>query len=67
LLKAVIHARRIETVHEGERWQDIKRFGIEISHNIENESPIVLKAHDLRKAVQIPASVVEAGMQPNPR
>ena len=37
----------IETVHEGERWQDIKRFGIEISHNIENESPIVLKAHDL--------------------
>ena len=62
LLKAVIHARRIETVHEGERWQDIKRFGIEISHNIENESPIVLKAHDLRKAVQIPASVVEAGL-----
>ena len=47
--------------------KDIKRFGIEISHNIENESPIVLKAHDLRKAVQIPASVVEAGMQPNPR
>lgn len=67
LLKAVIHARRIETVHEGERWQDIKRFGIEISHNIENEEPIVLQAHDLRKAVQIPASVVEAGMQSNPR
>lgn len=67
LLKAVVHARRIETVHEGERWQDIKRFGIEISHNIENDSPIVLKAHDLRKAVQIPASVVEAGMQSNPR
>lgn len=67
LLKAVIHARRIETVHEGERWQDIKRFGIKISHNIENDSPIVLEAHDLRKAVQIPASVVEAGMQSNPR
>lgn len=67
LLKAVIHARRIETVHEGERWQDIKRFGIEISHNIENDAPIVLKAHDLRKAVQIPTSVIEAGMQPNPR
>lgn len=67
LLKAVIHARRVETVHEGERWQDIKRFGIEISHNVEGESPIVLKSHDLRKAVQIPASVVEAGMQSNPR
>lgn len=67
LLKAVIHARRIETVHEGERWQDIKRFGIEISHNIENESPILLEAHDLRKAVQIPASVVAAGLQSNPR
>lgn len=67
LLKAVIHARRIETVHEGERWQDIKRFGIEISHNLEGEDPIVLTAHDLRKAVQIPAAVVEAGMQSNPR
>ena len=48
LLKAVIHARRIETVHEGERWLDVKRFGLEITRELYGESPIVLEAHDLR-------------------
>lgn len=67
MLKAVIHARRVETVFEGERWLDIKRFGIEITHNLDKEEPIKLLAHDLRKAIQIPAAVVVAGMEPNPR
>ena len=67
LLKAVIHARRIETVHEGERWLDIKRFGLKITRELYGESPIVLESHDLRKAIQIPAAVVSAGMERNPR
>ncbi len=67
LLKAVIHARRIETVHEGERWLDVKRFGLEITRELFGESPIVLEAHDLRKAIQIPAAVISAGMERNPR
>ena len=67
LLKAVIHARRIETVHEGERWLDIKRFGLEIKRELYGESPIVLESHDLRKAIQIPAAVISAGMERNPR
>lgn len=67
LLKAVIHIRRIETVHEGERWQDIKRFGMEVTHNVDKWEPVVLASHDLRKAMQLPAAVLEAGMQPNSR
>ena len=67
LLKAVLHARRIETVHEGERWLDIKRFGLKITRELYGESPIVLESHDLRKAIQIPAAVVSAGMERNPR
>lgn len=67
LLKAVLHARRIETVHEGGRWQDIKRFGIEVTHNLYNEESIILKPQDLRTAIQLPSNVVAAGLDRNPR
>lgn len=33
LIQCLLHMRRIITVHEGLRWNDIKRYGIEISHN----------------------------------
>lgn len=69
MLYAVLHARRVEGVHEGTRWIDIKRYGIEVEHNIYNGQPIVLEANDLRKAIQLPEEVLMApgGMEPNPR
>lgn len=63
----VLHFRRCETLHEGLRWFDIKRFGIEVIHPVYGEKEDVLTKDDLRRAVQIPADVVSAGMQPNPR
>jgi hypothetical protein len=30
LIHAILHARRVTTLHEGLRWQDVKRYGIEI-------------------------------------
>ncbi|MCM1310299.1 MAG: RagB/SusD family nutrient uptake outer membrane protein [Bacteroides sp.] len=73
LLQAVQHIRRIETIHTGMRWFDIKRFGIEIDRKIGNkEAPLYhtkdrLTLEDPRRAVQIPSEVVTSGMQPNPR
>ena len=69
MLYALLHARRTETLHEGHRWLDIKRYGITVTHNIYNDNPIVLEANDLRRAVQIPEEVLTApgNMTPNPR
>lgn len=73
MLQAVIAMRRVETLHEGKRWFDIKRWGIEIPRRVMNgdgEPERIydwLEVDDLRRAVQIPQSVREAGYVPNPR
>ena len=63
--------RRIATLHEGLRWSDIKRYGIVIyRRSIANNNIVVtdeMPVNDARRAMQIPKSVVLAGMQPNPR
>lgn len=66
MLHAVLHARRIETVHEGQRWEDIKRYGIEVVHTVYNQPSITLSSDDKRRAIQLPKDVITAGMQPNP-
>lgn len=69
MLHAVLHARRVEGIHEGVRWLDIKRYGLSIKHLIYGGTPIVLEADDNRKAIQIPSQVLSApgNMTPNPR
>ena len=64
-LNCVLHFRRLETIHEGLRWFDIKRYGIEVRHKQGMEAEKILKWDDPRRAIQIPASVIEAGMTPN--
>lgn len=67
LIQCVLHLRRVETVHEGLRWLDIKRYGIEISHNRDGETPDILTKDDLRRAWQLPQDVIAAGVPSNPR
>ena len=72
MLHCILHIRRIETIHEGLRWFDVKRYGIVIyrRHLSENEDVEVidtLPVNDERRAVQLPRSVISAGMPPNPR
>jgi hypothetical protein len=62
-----LHLRRIETVHEGLRWQDIKRYGIEIAHNRANTTADILRVDDPRRAFQLPQDVINAGLPANPR
>ena len=67
ILQCVQHFRRIETVHTGLRWFDIKRFGLEITHKIGKNRVETLTKFDPRRAVQIPTEVISAGFQANPR
>ena len=55
------------TIHEGLRWQDIKRYGIEISHNRDGLANDILKVDDPRRAMQLPQDVINAGLEANPR
>lgn len=68
LIWCVLHFRRIETLHFGYRWLDIKRYGIELTHEI--GYPVVTKTliwNDDRRALQIPQEAILAGHEANPR
>lgn len=72
-LQVLLHMRRIETIHTGLRFFDLKRYGIEVtrqrisSQSIITATGVSLSAHDPRKALQLPQDVIAAGMQANPR
>lgn len=71
-LQCVLYLRRLETIHGGLRWFDVKRYGIELTRRIIQSGQIastgdVLQPRDNRCALQIPADVVAAGLTPNPR
>ena len=72
LIHYVLQCRRILTIHEGLRWFDIKRYGIEVPrYQVQTDESVivldVLKANDLRKAIQLPQNVRNAGLEANPR
>ncbi|MDD3322927.1 MAG: RagB/SusD family nutrient uptake outer membrane protein [Paludibacter sp.] len=66
-INCVLHFRRIETMFDGYRWFDIKRYGIEIEHSIANAAVDKLLYNDERRAIQLPQEVISAGVEANPR
>lgn len=67
LIHMILQMRRLETCNTGQRFMDIKRYGIEFSHNLDGEETLKFKAGDLRGAMQLPTDVVTAGLEANPR
>ena len=67
LIKFILYLKRINTIHQGERMQDLKRYGIEYSHNVDKGDPIIVKKRDLREVLQLPQEVISAGLEANPR
>lgn len=74
LLHYILQCRRIMTLHDGLRWLDVRRYGIEVvryQHDSNNKKifhpKATLAAHDLRKTIQLPTEVRSAGLAPNPR
>jgi len=73
LLQAILQLKRVLTLHEGTRWEDIKRYGIEIFRRVQNSNyeitgvTDVLSTDDPRRAIQLPQDVIYAGLEANPR
>lgn len=73
LLQCVLSLKRLENLGEGQRWWDIKRYGIEIWRRTLNENGMPAKKtddltkDDPRRAIQIPQRVISAGYEANPR
>ena len=66
VLDCILHFRRIETMFEGQRWYDIKRYGITVYHHYRGpqEDDIhtdSLTWDDPRRVLQLPNNVIEAG------
>ena len=73
MLQCVLDFRRMETLHWGLRWFDIKRYGIEYPRRTISTSGSpdkqtdFLSKDDPRRAVQLPSKVLDAGVTANPR
>lgn len=72
VLNCILHFRRIETMFEGQRWFDIKRYGITVKHvyrgpQSQDATYDVLEWNDPRRVVQIPYNAIDAGYPSNDR
>lgn len=74
MLQAVLSMRRIETIGQGIRWFDIRRYGIEVARRRMNSAGGVLRVEnniltkdDGRRALQLPLKVISAGLPRNDR
>lgn len=66
-IKAITEARRRDFVHEGMRWFDVKRFNIVVTHSTFGMPDDILVKDDKRRALQIPLSASNYGVEKNPR
>lgn len=68
-IKAITDAKRKETLQEGLRWLDIKRFNLAIDHSYLTRTinTIHLAKNDKRKVLQIPPNEIAKGLEANPR
>lgn len=67
-LQCVQHFRRIETVHTGQRWFDIKRLGLEVIHKFGRDNVLYTLRYsdnEMRYAIEVPYSAISAGLEPN--
>lgn len=73
MLQCVLGFRRIETMHQGLRWDDVNRYRIVIprrtigANGLPSKVTDWLKVDDPRRAVQIPYAIRQAGLEANPR
>lgn len=66
-VKAIAEAKRREFIHEGMRWFDVKRFDLEVKHEIFNSPTNILTKDDKRRVLQVPLSASSNGVELNPR
>ena len=54
--------RRFETMFEGLRFFDLKRWGVEWEHTVSVNAD-ALSANDARRAIEVPWEVISAGLE----
>ena len=73
MLQCLLQLRRLVTIHDGLRLQDVKRYGITMYRRRTNKSVQILevtdemKKGDPRLAIQLPQEVTSIGLPANPR
>ncbi len=73
MLQCLLQLRRLVTIHDGLRLQDVKRYGITIYRRRINKSVQILEVTDTmekgddRLAIQLPQEVISIGLPANPR
>ncbi|WP_159468393.1 RagB/SusD family nutrient uptake outer membrane protein [Dyadobacter sp. 3J3] len=67
LLLSIADLRRIEFTQEGMRWFDMLRYGIAVDHTTREGATISIGVDDPKRVLQLPQSVVQSGIQLNPR
>ncbi len=69
LINTLLDYRKVEFIHEGMRWFDILRYGIEVTHkSINGSESVTLTKDNPHRVFQIPPTAVAlSGIQPNPR
>lgn len=71
-MNCCMHFRRLETIHTGMRFFDLKRLGIEYSHEIGKASGLMepervefLSWNDTRRALEVPQESIVMGLEPS--
>lgn len=73
MLQLCLRFHRAERWGNGERWFDIKRYGMTIYRRFVDSNGNIdriedtMEYRDPRQAVQVPQKCIDAGLQPNPR
>ena len=70
VLDCILHFRRVETMFEGLRWFDIKRYGITVYHHYRGPQEDAIHTdsltyNDPRRVLQLPKNVIDAGYPGN--
>lgn len=71
-MNCLMHFRRLETIHTGLRFFDLKRLGIPYSHEIGKKSGVMepervefLDWNDPRRALEVPREAISMGLEPS--
>jgi starch-binding outer membrane protein, SusD/RagB family len=67
LISCILDFKRAEWVQEGNRWFDILRYRIPVTHTTAEGAVEILESDDKRRLFQIPQSATISGVEQNPR